>query len=599
MTKDQRSNLGGLSLKFLDNLKVRFGDKSPQSLNVHKTLGAFKRGEVSKREVHKAIIDTLEGHDDLRQGLMDILLHPEAKWTPGDFDLPNEQQMRPILGSTPQFLQPAHQPQIQLPSLSSRWFPLPQVDRTAGLGMFGVYNGHCNGDSPPTLPVLAPFQPPETNTGLWMDHGVEDTHTIVGDDDLMPPIRTAFHNPWEDSSYDESRANDAFDFPADAIYVDKHYQHDVPPALAYTNNVQSPVMHLQEAEFDFGPVSTKQEAPQRLHSLQLSSPTNHYFIQSEPEEQHFENNHVPLTPVSVSPPNTQKTEEHTEEFGENIAMDRNRSLGGPFVHALCGKGFAAPSKVKKHHWGKKHNDLATTTGCWAKHKKPNVAWDDHPSCQDVRSTSETTKPMLSLPRQIRSKTTFSESKSQAALNTLQQNTIPGFPTLDYLPHTVAKALNTGTATIHGPKGSESRYHTQIPPHSSFDSLLTAVNVVSQIDSPQPQSWTDSIALHLDAQVAATEQHAQHAFSVPFKALTSSFDPRFVRPVVPTVSDTISPSTEISSTPGVVSRLKHRSSPDSSVRSSDVEESHTAAASSQPFEPAGTHSSGLTMKKRKV
>ncbi|XPS69220.1 hypothetical protein M3J07_001488 [Ascochyta lentis] len=122
---DQPSSLRVLSLEFLENLKARFGEQSPQSCNVHETLGAFKRGEISKRDVHKTIIDTLEGHDDLRQRLMDILLHPEARWAPGDFDLPVEQQMQPILEPIPQFLQPAHQPQMRLPSISSSWFLLP------------------------------------------------------------------------------------------------------------------------------------------------------------------------------------------------------------------------------------------------------------------------------------------------------------------------------------------------------------------------------------------------------------------------------------------------------------------------------------------
>ncbi|XPS92094.1 hypothetical protein M3J09_001500 [Ascochyta lentis] len=283
-----------------------------------------------------------------------------------------------------------------------------------------------------------------------------------------------------------------------------------------------------------------------------------------------------------------------------MATDRNHSLGGPFVHALCGKGFATPSKVKKHHWGKKHNDLATTTGCWAKHRKPDVAWDDHPSCKDGRPASETMKPAPSLSRQIRPKAAILDTKTQAALDVSQQNTIPGFPTLDDLPHTVARALSTGTATIY-PEGLEPGYHHihRTPSRSSFDSLLTAVNVVAQIDAPQPQSRTDSIALHLDAQVAAAERHAQHPFFVPFKALTSSFDPRFVRPVVPTVLDATDHSMEVPSTHNMSTpRPKHGRDPRPSVRSSDVEEFRTPAAVSRPFEPTEVLSSG-SRKKRKV
>lgn len=47
---------------------------------------------------------------------------------------------------------------------------------------------------------------------------------------------------------------------------------------------------------------------------------------------------------------------------------------GPYVHAICGKGFPTKSAVKKHHWGPKPGDLETTRGCWAKNNKPDVAW---------------------------------------------------------------------------------------------------------------------------------------------------------------------------------------------------------------------------------
>jgi hypothetical protein len=53
---------------------------------------------------------------------------------------------------------------------------------------------------------------------------------------------------------------------------------------------------------------------------------------------------------------------------------RPTRVKGEFIHSLCGKSFATRHGVKKHHWGPKIDDRATTTGCWAKHGKPGVEW---------------------------------------------------------------------------------------------------------------------------------------------------------------------------------------------------------------------------------
>jgi hypothetical protein len=63
--------------------------------------------------------------------------------------------------------------------------------------------------------------------------------------------------------------------------------------------------------------------------------------------------------------------------GENEAKrssQRTPKPEGSFIHAICGKGFHSRSAVKKHHWGPKAGDLAATRGCWAKNKKPAIAW---------------------------------------------------------------------------------------------------------------------------------------------------------------------------------------------------------------------------------
>ncbi|XPS69221.1 hypothetical protein M3J07_001489 [Ascochyta lentis] len=126
--------------------------------------------------------------------------------------------------------------------------------------MFNVYNGYYNGDSSPTLPVLAPFQLPELSSHFWTDDNVKTTYTTVDDDrSVPPPIRTVFRNPWEDSSHNQNWANDGFNMPVDGTYIDEHYRNDGSPVLAYTDNVQPPMIHFQEAESNFRPDLSEQE----------------------------------------------------------------------------------------------------------------------------------------------------------------------------------------------------------------------------------------------------------------------------------------------------------------------------------------------------
>jgi hypothetical protein len=83
--------------------------------------------------------------------------------------------------------------------------------------------------------------------------------------------------------------------------------------------------------------------------------------------------------------------------------------------------------------------------------------------------------------------------------------IPGFPTLQELPNTVAQAVNAGSVFDR----ESSIYNTtRFPARSSFESLLTAVNAVAKVEAPTPQGRNDSVVSHLDAQAAAAEDSTQ-------------------------------------------------------------------------------------------
>lgn len=563
--------------KLTPHAQNRFGEQSRQSNIVHETLGAFNRGEISKRDVHKIILDTINGHDDLKQELMDILTHPEASWAPGDFELPTEEQIQPFLESTPHFLQPTHKPQMRLPSIPSSWFPLPQAEYTASSGVFGGYDSYCNTGSSPGLPALAPFQLPDSPTHTWPNHGGNSAYTHIDDNlPVPPPIYTAFRNPWEESSYNGTWANDDLSLPPDNINIDKQYQGFRLSDLPFSSNFQPHVLQPQDVEPTSRPFSHRQD-PRRL----LYSPQNTYYAPPPPTEyhldrcvsrqQHLVDEYAPPKSVPEALPDLQvekQAEELQEQTEEDTAINRSLSLGGPYIHSICGKGFSTLSKLKKHHWGKKNGDTATKTGCWAKHKKPRVAWNDHPSCEKRRSTAEA---------------------------------VPAPPTLDDLPDKVAKALSADTANISGPQKVETRCHDhRLASCSSFDSLLTAVNVISQIDAPKPQDRTHSIVKQLDTQVAAADCHKRHASFVPYKPLSKSLKSSIVRPVVSTVLDMTSPGVEGPFLHNVsISDSKEERKEHLSALMSDVGGGNTDAALSQPVESKKTRPSRLTKKRRKI
>ena len=192
-------------------------------------------------------------------------------------------------------------------------------------------------------------------------------------------------------------------------------------------------------------------------------------------------NNIPLT-LSTHPRTEQKEDQTREGVG-----------GGPYIHSLCGKSFSTRSRVKKHHWGIKMDDLETTTGCWAKNKKPNVSWNEHPSCREALTATKKATPAVKRQR---------PSKKRA----------PSVSSLEPTPHNLLQA----STTPHGPHGEAFTlrhpvsYHMQgLPGRTSFDNLLTAVNVAAQVDAPQPQGRIDSVVSQLDAQAAAMERNRQY------------------------------------------------------------------------------------------
>jgi len=97
--------------------QARFGKDSQEVTLVIDTLRDFRVRKLSKREALSIISSVTEDHHDLIESLMRILYHGASSWSPEDFDLP----------PAPQFLQPAHELQMRLPSVSTLWQPDRQL----------------------------------------------------------------------------------------------------------------------------------------------------------------------------------------------------------------------------------------------------------------------------------------------------------------------------------------------------------------------------------------------------------------------------------------------------------------------------------------
>jgi hypothetical protein len=509
---------------------------------------------------------------------MNVLHHGESRWRFDDFDLPPLS----VEPSTPLFLQPAHEPQICLPSLFTPWAfninrlitPIPAAtsgfDRRPSferLNSHGVSGSHAE-------PV--PWN--TTNRAILSSSATSD-HLVgpVTDQLTLPGIEHSPHTPASNCNYHIEIAT----LPLKERDDSQQPQYEQPwGSLDYDNTWESEgLAQLDQHEEcmisdqQFSPSATHEdirpESPRlrrRSESAIAISPQHSSAALPETSREglNMSNGPYPVSignpAISMPPPPRKRNhmslvlEEKAEERGVNASVKyepepkRHQSIqalsskplretpsshkqsqgGGAYVHSLCGKSFAERSKVKKHHWGNKNDDLNTTTGCWHKHKRPNVSWDDHPSCKSVP------RPALRNSRRARSATEDAKAPVVPAMVPDYPNVVPGFPTLRDLPRTYREAAESPhthsslakDGPMHNSTLQESYvpYHshglpgTILPPSSPFESLLTAVNVAAKIEEPSPKGRNDSVVIYeLDAQAIAAERTGQYT---PAWAFTS-------------------------------------------------------------------------------
>lgn len=417
---------------------------------------------------------------------MNILYHPDSRWGPGDFDLPAMQPERPeqpLLESTPMFLEPSHHPQMRMPSAPFSWSSSSLASHSINPAVLSRYSGYSSMDSSPSGPmpnrVVCPpiFEMPTTDEST-----ITPTPSGLGFGD---PVGFLQHRNWEISTLDHMEAVFEPNHPPRDGEIKDYLRLPIP----HQANIHQPSLwssYSTETCSEDSDVSRILKFPHILPKPIKTCDRQELSPDDEMEEQ------LSQAATHSSPTDFQGLREKTEKKSV-----RSSAAGGIFIHALCGKGFASRYKVRKHHWGAKNDDLSTTTGCWAKHGKPNASWDDHRSCKvssakarAVKTQADSTDTAQWTPM---SATIDSGAEATATPNAWTEplRTLPGFPTLQNLPQTVAAALKTYSGDEYLYNG-QSHHYGQSAPWNEPNSPTAAPNALPWAELSNRKERNDSV-----------------------------------------------------------------------------------------------------------
>lgn len=378
----------------------------------------------------------LGNNTELQQGLFDIMNHNDADWEPGDWARPIVSPDFPQATNptNPDTLRPENELQLaQLPSLSQVFgsevappFPqtfassakshLPPMRPNACSSSYGdkevptntplSFGSHPsyrtwspntftrNGSSYPTTSL------PDPST-IWQNHASSSSYQYPGF--LM--LGNANHDP---------RLDSALQAPIDSLYeprpglTDPHSQH-FHGQSQHTHgcnfgSVSEPRWQYGQDQTVFGhyaprhPFYPHEHTASHSNSERLSSSVLASGIETSkigmaqdmsPSDGPCDDTHAKFMGATQDEYSQATTAPSYVKNSRNpvgpalqllsqgdMAMFRvtKKPSSGPYIHAICGKSFPTKSAVKKHHWGPKSGDMNTTRGCWAKHKKPAIAW---------------------------------------------------------------------------------------------------------------------------------------------------------------------------------------------------------------------------------
>ncbi|KAH7396615.1 hypothetical protein DE146DRAFT_678363 [Phaeosphaeria sp. MPI-PUGE-AT-0046c] len=407
-----------LATAFIESVKIEFGERSCESIAIVEVLRTFGKGKISKRETLSTILENLHEHEDLGHSLMAILQHADARWDHQDFNV------LPVQQPIPQFLQPAHEPKLRLPSMTSSWHHGDRV-LTA---------------SSATLPSDFDHEVPPAFSEVAL-------HTRVEQDRWYQPARSMISSPLYPRPFEDVSS---FQFP-----VLENHQQDDPHYWPVTN---------QDTRVDLSPLDVgrvHQHAP-TFHSWQDADYNKTWVEENTQLFEHEESlanvqhswSAGQIDSLPIGSPSLLRAESVTA-----ISRHQPVSTVGPGSILTPDPTYQSGSPYVEKH------DLAMLPP--TKKRKRNAA-DIQAYPQTQNSSSEELRPAEQYPEQLP----------------------PVAPQSN-------KASKRSRVEGNGP------YVHALP----FESLLTAVNVAAEIESPIPQRRNDSaVASNLNAHAIAAELH---------------------------------------------------------------------------------------------
>lgn len=477
---------------------------------------------------------------------MTVLDHSNARWDREDFDV------LPLQQPAPRFLQPDHEPKMRLSSIASPWdysnrvLPAPRVASPSGFSQdvaptFGKAALHTRAEqdrwyqparsmissplSPKPRENVSSFQLPasENNAHLWsmtdQDDAVDPSQLDLN---RMPQQAPFFYSrretndskTWVEGESELFEQEDSLDSdqiswstgPIDSLPIGRSSLLRRPEFVTAISPHQSVLAVRPGLTLTPDPFHQNGSPYLENHSLAMPQPT-------KDRSRNAADAQLYATEHSLPSRESQTAAQYLEQLGPDVPQSNTASKysrverGGPYVHALCGKRFGSRYKVRKHHWGNEMDNINTTTGCWYKHKKPNRNWDDHPTCKEHRK----------IPTSARQKTESGSRDKKARTVPAMSSRFQDAPQDLSDPcelQTTCEQSSTRPDSL-APFGDEDRKYTaylpyhihSLPPSSSpFESLLTAVNVAAEIESPIPQipnGWV--VASDLTARAIAAER----------------------------------------------------------------------------------------------
>lgn len=489
--------------EFLENTKLRFGESSSQVNTINTALSDFWSLKLSKKDAISVIILALGEQDDLRRDLMDVLYHKDARWGVGDFDFGQTPSQ-----AIPQFLQPIHQPQLRLPPISPSWSMDYLSTQTVNPATLNDYCApHRFGqqhrlDSHHTQYVKHPWPPysqspssPMSQDSIYSPFSNHlslpapdlvsrhNVSTATGPTDMPHhngsystpdnESTTEFHDPHIEFGYKFEMMDDTASVSQFCQLIQPVHESRPLRALAPKFAPGSPTLLETSDAMSTYPEVVPMPLPSKncghIASMMNTSVDGYqsYSRASLPE-------------VRNSPGETK--EQPRKKIDTKVSRERAEE-SCRFVHSLCGKAFSSRHGVKKHHWGAKNGDIHTTTGCWVKHKKPNVTWDAHPSCRAQPAVSNYPRKAGPMADKQESEHTTVPVLAGPAIH----DGIPGFPTLEGLPQTVAEAVtpNMATQSISEDIGY---LLNQNRPQVDFRTCITGATATSNIGMPTLEGY---------------------------------------------------------------------------------------------------------------